>query len=287
MTDDSQEPQDPLDILTEWLGGRRGVARADSVRDAGFSPSLVKRGLEAGTLQRVRTWIATAECDKRLVEAASVSGRVSCVTAAAMSGLWTPDTDVTHLAVDRGRSRFDAGKAVVHWAKGPVPAPKDTVMDPLLNVLFQVARCLPAADALAVWESAKRNKMVAADVLQRVKWHSTAARRIAAIAQDLSDSGMETRFVRLMTSAGISVRQQVWVDGHPLDGLIGDRLAIQLDGFAFHQAADRRRDLRADARLALRGYTTLRFDYQQVFFDEAYVIGTVQHAIAQGLDKAA
>ncbi|HKT56027.1 MAG TPA: DUF559 domain-containing protein, partial [Microbacterium sp.] len=82
------------------------------------------------------------------------------------------------------------------------------------------------------------------------------------------------------------IRQQVRIDGRPVDALIGDALIAQLDGFAFHQAADRRRDIRADARLVLRGYTVLRFDYQQVFFDPGYVVETIQLAIAQQLHRA-
>jgi len=110
---------------------------------------------------------------------------------------------------------------------------------------------------------------------------------MARAATALSDSGIETVFRELMASVGLTVRQQVWIDGHPLDALIGDFLAIQLDGFAHHSSArDRRRDIRADARLTLRGYTVLRFDYQQIFFDPQYVIETVLTAIAQGLQLA-
>ena len=122
---------------------------------------------------------------------------------------------------------------------------------------------------------------VDADILARVRWNCPAARELASAASKLSDSGLESEFVQLMRGAGVAVRQQVWIDGHPVDGLIGERLIVQLDGFAHHQAADRRRDLRADARLALRGYTVLRFDYQQVLFNAPYVIDTVQTAIAQ------
>ncbi|MEV8263016.1 DUF559 domain-containing protein [Microbacterium sp. NPDC077057] len=90
-----------------------------------------------------------------------------------------------------------------------------------------------------------------------------------------------------MRAVGIDVRQQVWVDGHPLDGVIGERLAIQIDGFRHHSAAgDRRRDLAADARLALRGYTVLRFDYHQVMVDDRHVEDTVLAALAQGLHRA-
>ena len=106
------------------------------------------------------------------------------------------------------------------------------------------------------------------------------------MASVLSDSGVESHFTDLMRSVGVQVRQQVWIDGHPLDGLIGRALAIQLDGFAHHSSAkDRRRDLRADARLTLLGYTVIRFDYQQVLFDRSHVIDTVLTAIAQGLDR--
>ena len=114
---------------------------------------------------------------------------------------------------------------------------------------------------------------------------SLRARRLAEVASLLSDSGIETHFLHLMHGIGVTVAQQVWVDGHPLDGLIGDRLAIQLDGFAHHQASDRRRDLRADARLALRGFTVLRFDYHQVLFEPDYVTATVTDAVAQGLHR--
>lgn len=87
-----------------------------------------------------------------------------------------------------------------------------------------------------------------------------------------------------MREIGVEVRQQVWVDGHPLDAMVGERLGIQIDGFAYHSAArDRRRDIRADARLVLRGYTILRFDVHQVMYDARYVERTVLTAMAQGL----
>ncbi len=153
-----------------------------------------------------------------------------------------------------------------------------------MNVLFQVARCAPPSDALAVWESALKRRLTDAAILERVRWRSTRASQFAEVASHLSDSGIETRFVALMRSVRVGVRQQVRIDGHPLDGLIGDRLAVQLDGFEHHGAAkDRRRDLRQDARLALRGFTVLRFDYFQVLFDPEYVVDTILTAIAQGL----
>jgi len=153
-------------------------------------------------------------------------------------------------------------------------------------MLFHVARCLPRGEALAVWESSLKKRLVDAEVLKRVEWSGGRARELADAASVLADSGIESIFADLMRRIGVSMKQQVWIDGHPLDGLIGRHLAVQLDGFEHHSAAnDRRRDLRADARLVVRGYTVVRFDYQQVLFDQPHVIDTVLNAIAQGLHR--
>jgi hypothetical protein len=69
------------------------------------------------------------------------------------------------------------------------------------------------------------------------------------------------------------------IDGHPVDGLIGEHLVVQIDGFSHHRAEQRRRDLRAGARLVLRGYTVLRFDYVQVLLAPDEVIGTISEPL--------
>ncbi|MDQ1128195.1 endonuclease domain-containing protein [Microbacterium sp. SORGH_AS_0888] len=158
--------------------------------------------------------------------------------------------------------------------------------DRILNVLFQTAGCLGRREALPIWESAAAGGHVDPAELVRVARRSREASALAAAASALSGSGIETVFVMGMSAEGVDVRQQVRVDGHPLDGLIGDRLGIQLDGFAHHRAAQRRGDLRADARLVLRGFTLLRFDYHQVMFDGDHVRATVLMAMAQGLHRA-
>ena len=157
--------------------------------------------------------------------------------------------------------------------------------DQILNVLFHTAQCLPRRDALAIWESAVHSKLTDAKVLQGVAWRRTDASAIASVAAALSDSGLETYFVDGMRRAGVHVSQQVWIDGHPLDGLIGDSLAIQLDGFEHHRGANRGRDLKADARLVLRGYIVLRFDYEQVLFQWDYVLDTILTAMAQNVHR--
>jgi very-short-patch-repair endonuclease len=69
--------------------------------------------------------------------------------------------------------------------------------------------------------------------------------------------------------------------------LVGERLVIQLDGFAHHlSAAQRGRDIAHDAELRLRGSTVLRFGYAQVIYDWPTVERTVARAVAAGLHLA-
>ncbi|WP_054686791.1 DUF559 domain-containing protein [Microbacterium sp. No. 7] len=273
----------PLEELIAWLGAEGGVAHSRAAKAAGFTTHGIRMALAAGSVDRVRrSWLALPHADAELRHAARIGGRLTCLTRARRMGLWTPDHDGMHVAVAPTASRLDAGGVRVHWSYGPAAVVSTALEDPIVNVLFHVARCVPPADALAVWESAIRKKHVAPDVLEHVVWRSERAAAIAAVASELSDSGIETRLAVILRSMGVDFRQQVWTDGHPLDALIGARLAVQVDGFAHHQAQDRRRDLRADARLSLRGYTVLRFDYHQVLFDPSHVIAIISAAIAQG-----
>lgn len=269
----------------EWVRAQNGAAHSSALRRAGFTDHAVSRAVEDGRLRRVRrSWLLTPECDPRRVAAAKVGGRVTCASAASLRGWWELKADAVHVALAHSASRFDASGILVHRSQGPVPVHPRSTEEPVINVLFQIARCLPEPDALTVWESAVRRGGVDVDVLERVAWRSAAASRLTMLVGDRSDSGPETTFVSLMRGIGVVVRQQVWVDGHPLDGMIGDRLGIQIDGFAHHSSPkDRRRDIRADARLVLRGYTILRFDVHQVMNDARYVEQTVLTAMAQGL----
>ncbi|GAA1696733.1 hypothetical protein GCM10009808_12680 [Microbacterium sediminicola] len=264
-----------------------GAAHTRTLRRAGFTEHAVRVALAGGRVERVRrSWIVSRECPDDLRRAASAGGRVTCLTAARRLSLWTPDHTHIHLAVAPTASRNRGGDVKLHWSVGPSPVADGRLVDPLVNVLHNVSTCVPLPDAAAVWESAIRKKLVATEMLERVDWPSVPGRELAASVSALSDSGIETRFVHLMSTLKVAVSQQVWIDGHPVDALIGARLVVQLDGFAHHQAAERRRDIAADARLVLMGYTVLRFDYAQVLFDPAHVVDTVSGAIAQGLHRA-
>ena len=268
------------------------MAHTSDAKVAGFSKYDIATAVSEADVRRVRrSWLVTPECDARRVAAAAHGGRLTCVSAAAERGLWVPSpptgggtsSSTVHIAVPGTSSRHEAEGVMLHWALGPAPVGRNMTEEPILNVLFHVAHCLPRRDALAVWESAISRGLTDTGVLRGVAWRRTRATEIAELSSSLSDSGLETRFVDGMRQTGVAVRQQVWIDGHPVDGLIGVSLVVQIDGFAHHSsAADRRRDLAADARLVVRGYVVLRFDYQQILFDWEHVRETILTAMAQG-----
>jgi very-short-patch-repair endonuclease len=275
-------------FLIEWMARRGDIAHSAEARAAGFSRQTMADAVKQGLLKRVRRfWLIGPGADDALVRAVAAGGRLSCVSAASRHGLWVPPHSTLHIAVKPTASRVPREGIVAHWSIGPAPVSQYAVEDHLLNALLLVAECVSRDLALTVWESAVRRGLVQAGVLARVHWRSLRAREVAAACSTLSDSGLESIFLARICDLGVGIRQQVWIDGHPVDFLIGDRLIVQLDGFEHHGSPTaRRRDMDADARLVLLGYTVLRFDYQQVMFEWEQVQAVLVTAMAQRLHLA-
>ena len=143
----------------------------------------------------------------------SAGGRVTCVSAARMLGLWIPHPpDRLHLAVHPHAGR-DMSRFVAHRNLGPVRALPRSPLDAIENVLARVATCQPHLEALAIWESAINKRLVTVAHLQAVDWTTQAARALASEAGGASDSGLETLVVHRLARLGIHALQQVpcWV----------------------------------------------------------------------------
>ena len=202
-------------------------------------------------------------------------------------GLAPLPLDVRRSATAPRRTTACGADAVRHWSSGPVATHRCEPVEPLPNILAQVAACQPLERALVVWESAVRTRRIGLEVLRRLPMRGPRARSLLDACSELSDSGIETIPALRLRRIGIPVRQQVAILGHLVDGLIGDRLVYQIDGFAHHRtAAQRRRDIAHDRRLALAGFTVLRFDYAQIMFDWPAVELEIRTAMAQRLHLA-
>ncbi|WP_159502271.1 endonuclease domain-containing protein [Microbacterium sp. 18062] len=262
-----------------------GYLHRNDLVDLGWRPDRIRRAIDAeGLVLLRRQWVIAPDAAPPAVALAAASGgRLTCVSAAALRGLWRPGHDDTvHLWIP-AHSGVRCPNAHIHRSTGPAAAHPRSLIEPVENLLATAALCLGRDDARTVWESALRQHLVTREHLQAVPWRGTRARELAADVTGLSDSGIETLAVSRLARAGVAVRQQVPLAGHDVDGLVGTHLVLQFDGFAHHRASDRRRDIAHDRRLRLLGYTVLRYDYHEIVNEWPRVEREILAAIAQGL----
>ncbi|MBU4466096.1 MAG: DNA/RNA helicase, partial [Actinobacteria bacterium] len=209
-----------------------GYIHRHDLIDRGWRPDALRAAVRAeGLVTLRRQWIVHPSTPVPLRLAAASGGRVTCVTAAVTLGLWDPKTAGDPHIVLPPHSGSGCGGARVHRSFGVVASPPRRLIDPIENVLARVATCLPLEDALAVWESAVKKGLTTTHHLSTIAWRGSRARELAASTGRLSDSGLESLFTHRLRVAGIVMRQQVWIAGHNVDGLIGARLVVQIDGF--------------------------------------------------------
>lgn len=268
-----------------FVDARAGIVHRATILAAGGTAHGLQRACSAGEVERVRRyWIATPSAPSDLRTAASVTARIACVSAAQRRGWWMPPSTDTglHLHV-RPHAERPRGDHVLHWTRPLVPVSRTSLLESTHDTLDHIATCIDAETAAVLWESACRIEHLTPADLRRVGWRSASARELCEQITGLHDSGLETVFAVRMRDAGIAVRFQQVVAGHRIDALIGDRLIVQLDGFAFHStAADRTRDAAHDRELVARGYTVLRFTYAEVLHRWDVVERSIARAIAQG-----
>ncbi len=274
--------------LASWLHSRGGIGHGSDAARSGITRDRIEQAIATRQVRRVRrAWLALVDApDNPLIAAAAAGGRLTCSSAAKHLGLWTFDDSRLHISVPRHAGRTDP-HAVRHWSSGPVLPHRLELIEPIENVLAHAAACLPHEQALVIWESALRKGLARIEVLRRLRFRSSRAREMLEASSLLSDSGIETIPVARLARIGVAVRQQVEVHGHRVDGLIGERLVYEIDGYEFHRdAAQRRRDIAHDRQLTLAGYTVLRFDYAQILFHWESVEREIRLAMAQGLHLA-
>lgn len=259
-----------------------GVARTSTLIRAGHSRARIDSAVSSGVVVRVaRGWIAMPGADAELVAAARHGVVLTCVTEARRLGLWVLAEDRCHVARDPHRGGPVPDRATVHWVRPPVPRLRDALVDSLENVLVIVAYCQPFEAALTVWDSALQQGRITKAEIARLPL-GPAARAVLDASREYTDSGIETLFRVRLRWLRLRILHQIWILGHRVDFLIGERLVVQADG-GHHVGAQRASDLAHDAALMLQGYHVLRFTYAQIIDDWPAVQDVIMRAVAQGL----
>jgi hypothetical protein len=85
--------------LIRWLDLNGGIAHVDDLVRAGFTRYRIRNAVAASLVHRVRrSWMCTMSAPPLLERAASISGRLACVSAARHHGLRTlSDDDDEHI----------------------------------------------------------------------------------------------------------------------------------------------------------------------------------------------
>ncbi|WP_221584863.1 endonuclease domain-containing protein [Microbacterium sp. G2-8] len=273
--------------LSQDMADLGGVARITDLRTRGHGRRAVEGAVARGELTRPRRgWVALPTADPMLVHASRSGVVLSCITQATRLGLWVTRHEAVHVAADprSGGVRLDRARSHVHWARPVVERVPGSLEDPVQNVLALTADCLPREDAVATWESAFHQEITSRAAMLALPL-KRAAREVAERATPFSDAGTESIFIQRLSWLKVRIVQQVWLHGHRVDALVGDRLVVQVDG-GHHVGAQRDSDIAHDAKLKLAGYHVIRVSYRQLMHDWPAVQQLILEAIAQGLHLA-
>jgi very-short-patch-repair endonuclease len=284
-----------MESVDQILMRRGGWATAAEL--AGIvSRHTVAKALARGEIQRIALGIyALPGLPAETVAVVAYDGVLSHVSAAASCGLpllVTPEKP--HLIVPPHRRPRPGPAAVLHWAAVSSEERKARITS-LPRTVADCSRMLPFAEALAVADAALATRgLHPEELLAEVTAMRGAgcpnARRVAAAATPLAGSFLESILRALLISAGVEgFVPQVLVshDGFRARVDLGHRvarLALEAEGFEYHGS---RRDFAADCyrydELNTAGWLVLRFTYEQVIGDPAWVVATVRAALAQRL----
>ncbi|HEY0248392.1 MAG TPA: type IV toxin-antitoxin system AbiEi family antitoxin domain-containing protein [Gryllotalpicola sp.] len=267
-----------------------GIVTRAQLRAAGASTAQLRRALSAGSLVAIgKNVIARPAARAASLRAVAMGGRLACVSAARERGLWVIDDGRFHVAARSMNSHAGPDgrtpPAIVHRTRHPIdPAGDLLAMESVINMLMHVAKCQPLEYAVAVFDSAVRTGQILLDELRQLATvHGGRFRLVVCLTSSQADSGIESITRIRLGAAGIAVREQVKVEGHAVDLLIGERLVIQLDGKPHGKDVQLNRGRWQDRRLSRMGYTVLRYGYAEVLFGWGKVLSEIAAAMAQRL----
>jgi len=189
-----------------------------------------------------------------------------------------PD-DAVHVRVRRDTMLRQRAGVVVHWTADRIDVAR---IDDAATAIACVINCLDIERAVVAVDSAINRRLISAEEVKAICSSTSRGRAIARALDPASESGLETLARLRLRRLQIRVRTQVVIDDvGRVDLLVGDRLAIELDGRAWHdRPGDFEADRRRDRDLVALGYLVLRASYNQVMGEwnviEAQILGLVR-----------
>ncbi|MES2094746.1 MAG: type IV toxin-antitoxin system AbiEi family antitoxin domain-containing protein [Actinomycetota bacterium] len=283
-----------------------GVAATHEILAMGVGPRRLTAAVRSGEVIRARQgWYVPASTRDDVVRAIRVGGRLASVSAASTYGLAVPHSYPLHVHVphrdSRLRSETDArvhlsdslgATTVIHRGRLSIPTLASRLRVSLLDALAQVVRTENEENSVACLDSALHLGVVAPSAMSSLFRELPRKYRYLESQLDAASDGYPESVTRcLLLRAGIVAQTQVCVLGERwIDLLIGDRLALEIDGagkytqdmspveVARRMDADRVRD----AFLEALGYHVIRLSYRMVVFDWPATLSMILAIIDRG-----
>ncbi|ROQ36673.1 uncharacterized protein DUF559 [Frondihabitans sp. PhB188] len=287
-----------MDNFERILRSAGGIATTRGLFSGGVAPRHLAAAVADGRLLRVRRGLyALPDASPAALLAVRAGGRLAGLSAAASYGLWDGWDDRLHVVVPRNSAMvpktrreqlrsvrtIEGRTVVVHWNDDPRDVAWAWRVSPE-RCLRQVLRWADLETATATVESALTTGLVEQETVYRIASGLTpSAGRAIERCRPGAQSGLET-IVRLrLERLGYVVERQASLSrvGHVDLRLLGTRVAVEVDGFAFHGSrAQFGEDRRRDAEAAAQGIVTLRFTAEHVRDQWPWVERMVLDAVA-------
>ncbi len=248
------------------------VMRTPALRAAGWTERGIRTAVAEGRLVRLRVGVYGAPgIPDACRAAAGAQGRVCCVTALRLLGVFVLDQGGTHVHIPRTASRLPplGGFARVHRRTLlRTPHPDALLVEPI-DAVADAVMCQGPRSAIATIDSALHLGLLRIDELDELfAALPRRCRRVRTLLDPRAESGAESLVRLILRSIGCSFDCQVEIDGvGRVDFLVDGWLVIECDSRGFHADWDaQRRDRRRDLEAARRGLTTLRVIAEDVFW---------------------
>lgn len=283
-------------MLPEYLRVQDGVITSAQARQAGLSDQSVQRRVRAGEWRRCAKGVYFVD-DREFTDAARVRAGVwgygenavaSGLTAAWWHGLTHYAPDIVEVTVGRtATGRCHSGTRLRRRNLDP----RDVVEVRRLRATAKPLTVLEAAtkrrDGAKLMDSALQRhvdlrELWRAQLRNKGRYGSPAARILLRAAADDARSAAERRLVKLLREAGITG----WKVNYPVGGykvdvaFPGAKIALETDGWAFHSDADAFQvDRKRQNAIALLGWQVLRFTWLDLTVYPERVITTISQAL--------
>jgi len=251
-------------------GAHRLYTSAD-LHALGMTKREIQRATASGALLHVRRGrYLVPDAPGAVVAAAREGGRVGCVTALIIAGVFVLKSNGIHLHFERSASPRPGRNQLHHWGRlARQPHPRATIVH-IVDALIQATNCQSPRAAVASLDSALHLGLIDEDDLDEIFVQVAPRRRfLRRYVDGRAESGPESIVRMIAIMLGFHVDIQVRVRGvGRVDLILDGWLVVECDSEEFHagwftQKKDRRRDL----ALAARGMATMRPIAEDVMYN--------------------